>query len=413
MTSNAEVLEAVVVGAGSAGLAVSHALIRAGIPHRVLERGRIGETWRTQRWDSFRMNTPNSLTVMPGDTYDGPDPDGSLTRDEFVALLEDFAEQNRLPVDLNTPVTELVKDGGAYRLATPRGTLWARNVVIASGSLNRPRRPVWSGALQPDLFQIDASDYRSPTVLPPGSILIVGSGQSGGQIAEDLLEAGRRVFLATGHIGRFARTYRGRHIITWLVESGFMDVPRQELMDVSGRIWGRPLLGAVHTISLQSLSARGVVLLGRFTGTQGRRLAFADNLNEHIRFADESSAHTKCHIDDYIRRARINAPAAEPDPAETVVPCLSAAPIRALDAAACGITTVIWCTGFEGDFSWVRVPGVLDVQEQPVHQDGVAAVPGIYFAGLDFASTRKSGTILAVAEEADRLVRQLTAVVRS
>ena len=413
MTSNAEVLEAVVVGAGSAGLAVSHALSHAGIPHRVLERGRIGETWRTQRWDSFRMNTPNRLTVMPGDSYEGTDPDGSLTRDEFVALLEDFAGRNHLPVELHTPVTELTQDDGAYRLATPRGTLLAQNVVIASGSLNRPRRPAWSGALPPDILQIDACDYRSSTALPPGSILVVGSAQSGGQIAEDLVEAGRHVFLATGRIGRFVRSYRGRHIITWLLKSGLMDVPRSQLIDASGRIAGRPLLGAVHTISLQSLSARGVVLLGRLTGADGRHLAVADDLEEHIRFADEASADTKRQIDGYIRRAGIAASAADPDPAETVHSCLPAPPIRALDAAECGITTVIWCTGFDGDFSWVRVLGALDATGQPVHADGAARVPGLYFAGLDFASTRKSGTILAVAEEADRLVRQLTAEARS
>jgi putative flavoprotein involved in K+ transport len=408
VTRTAEILEAAVIGAGWAGLGVSAALIGAGIRHRVLERGRIGETWRTQRWESFRMNTPNSRSVMPGDTYRGPDPDGFLTRDEFVEVLADFAERKRLPVELHTPVTELVQDSeGVFRLSTPRRTLRVRNVVIASGSLNRPRRPVWSGALPPGLLQIDACDYRSPAALPSGSILVVGSGQSGGQIAEDLVGAGRRVFLATGDVGRFPRRYRGQDITTWLLQSGFMDVPRKELIDASGRIAGRPLLGAVHTISLQSLSAQGVVLLGRFTGINGYGLSFADDLEEHIRLADETSADIKCRIDDYIRGAGIHAPPAEADPAETTPPCLPATPIHTLDAAACGITTVIWCTGFEGDFGWVRVPGVLDAKGQPIHEDGLAAVTGIYFAGLDFASTRKSGTILAIAEEAAHLVQRI------
>jgi putative flavoprotein involved in K+ transport len=187
-----------------------------------------------------------------------------------------------------------------------------------------------------------------------------------------------------------------------------MDVTRKELIDASGRITGRPLLGAVHTISLQSLSAQGVILLGRFAGIEGRHLTFADDVEEHIRLADETSVNIKRQIDDYLRRAGIHAPPAEADPAETVPPCLPAIPIRMLDVAAWGITAVIWCTGFEGDFSWVRVPGVLDAKGQPIHEHGVAAVPGIYFAGLDFASTRKSGTILAIAEEAAHLLQHIT-----
>jgi putative flavoprotein involved in K+ transport len=198
MTRTSDILDAVVIG-GSAGLGVSHALKQAGLRHRLLERGRIGETWRTQRWDSFRINTPNIQTVMPGDRYDGPDPEGFLARDELVALLEDFADRNRLPVEPHTPVAELaLSDDGTFCLTTPQGTLRARNVVIASGNLNRPLRPAWAAALPPDLLQIDASDYRNPAVLPSGAVLVVGSGQSGGQIAEDLADAGRTVWFCQG-----------------------------------------------------------------------------------------------------------------------------------------------------------------------------------------------------------------------
>jgi putative flavoprotein involved in K+ transport len=346
---------------------------------------------------------------MPGDTYSGPDPDGFLTRDEFVAVLGDFAERNHLPVELNTPVTELARNGdGAYRLSTPGGNWRARTVVIASGSLNRPVRPPCAAGVLQNLLQIDASDYRCATALPAGSILVVGNGQSGGQVAEDLVEAGRHVFLATGKVGRLPRRYRGQDITTWLLQCGFMDQRRKDLIEESGRIPPRPLLGAVHTISLQSLSARGVVLLGRFTGAvEARYLAFADDLDEHIRFGNQTSADIKRAIDDYICRAHIVAPAAAPDPAETVEPRLPEPPICKLDAFACGISAIVWCTGFEGDFSWIRVPGVLDPSGRPMQEDGVSAVPGIYFAGVDFGSTRKSGTILAIAEEAARLVRHM------
>jgi len=412
MTNDADVLDAIVVGAGWAGLGVSYFLTQAGARHRVLERKRIGETWRAQRWNSFRMNTPHVQTVMPGDRYKGPDPEGVLTRDEFVALLEDFVGRNRLPVETDTAVTELAPDqeDGVYRLTTPCGPCRARNVVIASGNLNCPLRPTWTGALPRGLRQIDASDYRSAASLHPGAVLVVGSGQSGGQIAEDLAQAGRMVFLATSQVGRARRRYRGRDIMIWLVECGLFDVPRKEFIQPSGRIAPRPLFGAQHTISLQSLSAQGVVLLGRLTGIEsGGQLSFADDTEENVRFADEASVKMQCQIDEYIARAGIDAPVAEPDPAETVAPCLASPPIRSLDPAERGITTVIWCTGFRGDFSWVRLPGVLNAQGQPVHEDGVASRPGVYFAGLDFATTRKSGTILAVAEEAARLVERITA----
>jgi putative flavoprotein involved in K+ transport len=414
MPSKADTLDAIVVGAGWAGLGVSYFLTQAGLRHRVLERGRIGETWRTQRWDSFRMNTPNVQTVMPGDRYNGPEPEGVLTRDEFVALLETFAERNRLPVEPETAVTELASDqgDGLYRLTTTRGTWRARSVMIASGNLNCPLRPAWATALPRGLCQIDASNYRSASALQPGAVLVVGSGQSGGQIAEDLAQAGRPVFLATSQVGRARRRYRGRDIMIWLVECGLFDVPRKEFIQPWGRITPRPLFGALHTISLQSLSAQGVVLLGRFTGIDsGGLLSFAGDLEENIRFADEASATMQRHVDEYIARGNIDAPPPEPDPAETVAPSLPDPPIRSLDPAKCGITTVIWCTGFQGDFSWVTLPGVLDARGQPVHKDGVSLLAGVYFAGLDFATTRKSGTILAVAEEAARLVEHLRDVI--
>lgn len=411
MGTDSAVLDAVVVGAGPAGLGVSQALMQAGLRHRVLERGRIGETWRTQRWDAFRMNTPNVQTVMPGDRYDGPDPEGFMTRDAFVALLETFAERNGLPVETDTPVTELAfgQARGSYRLSTRRGPLQARTVVIASGSLNCPHRPAAAAAMPPDLLQLDAAAYRSPAWLPAGAVLVIGSAQSGGQIADDLVQAGRTVFLSTCRVGRNVRHYRGRDILLWLVPSGLFDIPRGDATAPSDRIAARPLLGAVHTISLQSLSARGVVLLGRFTGVAAGRLRFADDLEANMRFADESSASLKRQIDDYIAREGLDAPPALEDPAETVAPRLPDPPIRALSPRDQGIATVIWCTGFRGDFSWVRLPGLLDQQGQPRQEGRGARRAGIYFAGLECASSRRSGTLLAVAGEAQRIAEHIAA----
>ncbi len=189
--------------------------------------------------------------------------------------------------------------------------------------------------------------------------------------------------------------------------SGFLDAPRSEVVLPSGKLPTRALLGATHTISLQSLSAQGVVLLGRFLGIENSSLIFGDNLDEHMRFADQSSADVKRFIDDYIRRAGLNAPPAEDDPAEMIAPRLPYPPIRSIELATSGIRTVIWCTGFRGNFQWIKIPDTIDDDGRPIHEDGIGLVPGLYFSGLDFASTRKSGIIAGVAEEAARLVNHL------
>jgi len=403
-------LDAVVIGAGWAGLGVSHSLGVAKLRYRLLERARIGETWRSQRWDSFYMNTPNSFTVMPGDKYNGANPEGFLNRNEFIDLLEDFATRRNICVELDTPVSHLAlnEEGPTFEITTPRGEFRAKNVVIASGSLNRPRRPAFTANLPNRLLQIDASDYRNPSELPAGGVLVVGSGQSGGQIAEDLILAGRTTFLSTGHIGRLPRRYRGRDIVAWMVDMGLFDTPRREFVDPSGRIEPRPLIGARHTISLQMLSAMGVILLGRFTGfdeTTGR-LVFAEDLTENLRYGDEVSQRFETLIDEFIEKEGIRA---EKEVVEVITPKLPNPPIRSLDLIACGVVTVIWCTGFEGNYDWVNVPGTLDDRGQPRQNNGVGAVPGMYFAGMDFAVTRKSGTIMAVDEESRSLTEHIVA----
>ncbi|AZO03439.1 NAD(P)/FAD-dependent oxidoreductase [Mesorhizobium sp. M2A.F.Ca.ET.043.02.1.1] len=406
------ILDAIVIGAGSAGLGVSYFLQQRGCTHQVLERGCIGETWRTQRWDSFRLNSTNLRTMLPGDSYDGPDPWGAITHHEFVAYLEGYVDRYHLPVRTRVAVERLDSESGTYRVTTDCETLVAHSIVIATGNQCRQVRPPWWSDLPTIFRQVDSSAYRNPAELVEGAVLVVGSGQSGGQIAEDLVQAGRRVFLATSRTGRLVRRYRGGDSFNWLTISGFADVPRcQLIVENGGRPPARPLLGATHTISLQSLSAQGVVLLGRFNGIVNGSLAFGDDVDDHMRFADETSAYAKRVIDEYIERAGIDAPPAEDDPAETVASSVPSPPIRSIGLAASGISSIIWCTGFSGDFSWVKVPGALDQAGQPKHEDGIGTIPGLYFAGLDFGVTRKSGTIPAVAEEADHLVSHIAAKV--
>ncbi|MCG6885356.1 MAG: NAD(P)/FAD-dependent oxidoreductase [Silicimonas sp.] len=392
-----ETFDAVVVGAGWAGLSVSQGLGQAGYGHVVLERDRICQIWRSQRWASFHMNTPNMATVLPGDHYEGPDPEGYMTRDEFVAMAEDYARRHRLPVREGVRVDDVRAVNGGYETRTPEGTFRSRHVVVASGNLNVPKRPAYSDRIPAGVTQIDGSDYRDAGSLREGAILVIGCGNSGGQIAEDIALSGRTVFLSTGRNGRAPRRYRGKDIIVWLTETGRMAMPRQVAS-------GRGLVGATHTISLQSLSAMGITLLGRLSdvATDGT-LCFDDTLAESAAFGDAMSQALRDEIDEFIARNGLDVPDAVPDPAETVAPRFPDPPILELDLAECGITTVIWSTGFRGDFSWLRVDGALDERGNPVVKD-CASVPGIYFAGLDSLASLKAGTVLAAADETKRIL---------
>ena len=404
-----DMLDVVVIGAGGVGLGVSYFLKQAGRDHIVLERSRIGHTWLSQRWDSFRLNTPTVRSMLPGDSYEGPEPLGAPTHLEFVGYLNSYAERNNLPVKPNFNVRKMTWENGCFLIAGQDETLRARNVVVAAGNQNVPKLPGLAKELPHWVDQFDASTYRNAASLGAGAVLVVGSAQSGAQIAEDLALAGRRVFLATSRTGRLVRRYRGGDTFVWLMESGFLDVPRHMLIQPDGRLPVRGLLGSTHTISLQSLSALGIVLLGTLSGASSHGLRFQDNLADHIRFADEGSSMVKRHIDEYIERAGLAVRPSEDDPAETVAACLPDEPILSLDWEGSGITTVIWCTGFRGDFGWISIPGTLDASGQPLQENGAGACPGLYFAGLDFAFTRKSGTIPAVASEAAALVDLIVA----
>ena len=403
MPDRRDVLDAVVVGGGFAGLAVSGAMKAAGLSHVVFEKSRPCQTWLTQRWDSFRMNTPNVLTVMPGEVYRGPDPEGAMTRDEFVASVLAYAERQALPLESGTAVSTVEPDDrGGFAVRTPQGVVRARNVVATTGNLNVPKRPALAARLPATVTQIDGSDYRSAGDLRPGAVLVVGCGNSGGQIAEDLALAGRQVFLATGRNGRVPRRYRGRDIILWLMEDGRYDQPRTVQS-------GRPLLGATHTLSLGSLSALGITLLGRLADvTAGGTLVIADDLAANAAHADKVSADIRREIDDYIARQGLDAEPATVDPAEAMPARFPTPPIRELDLAAHGITTVIWSVGFTGDYRWLRVPGATDAAGQPA-QTRCLSVPGIYFAGLDSLEALKSGTIMVAAGESRRIADHIAA----
>lgn len=400
--SNPEEYEVVIIGAGWAGISVSYTLKQAGFRHLVIERHRICESWRSQRWASFRMNTPNVMTVLPGDRYEGPAPEEYMTREEFVNMVENYVRNHGLPVLEHSLVEGVLPVDGGFEIRSSTDTMRARHVVVASGNLNIPARPKLADSIPSSVHQIDGAGYRSADSLPPGAVLVIGCGNTGGQIAEELVQAGRKVFLSTGRNGRVPRRYRGRDIFLWLTDTGRMGKPRT-------RESGRGLIGATHTISLQSLSSQGVVLLGRLSDISAEgELQFDDTLAESAAYGDEMSAMLRREIDDYIARLGLDAPGAAPDPAETVEPRFPDPPKLEIDLAAENITTLLWSTGLRGDFSWLQVPGALDENGNPA-QHRCVSVKGIYFAGLDTPESLKAGTVLVAAEEAERIAEHIAA----
>ncbi|TMF56392.1 MAG: hypothetical protein E6I19_05885 [Chloroflexi bacterium] len=407
------VIDAVVIGAGHAGLAVSKRLVDAGIEHVVLERGDIAETWRTQRWDSFALNTPSALNRLPGDPA-AADPNVFLSRDAWIAELEAYARQCALPVRTHARVTAVTDDarGGFVVTIGDEETVRARSVVVASGNANVPKVPAAAATIDRRIEVLTTGTYRRPSQLPAGGVLVVGSAQSGGQIAEDLLDAGREVYLATGTVGRFPRRLRGRDTLVWLSESGWMTQRPEDLPDRAIMRAVQPLISGVgprgHTLSLQALARRGATLLGHFESADGYRFRFADDLAQHVRFGDEASAKIRQHVDDHVADRGVVAPSSEPDPADEAAEPNDFRSPTELDLADRGVRSVILTTGFRADYSWLRLP-VVRSDGSVVHEQGRAPVDGLWFVGLLWLRMRKSGIILGAMDDSAHVAAQVAA----
>lgn len=401
----------VVVGGGQAGLGVSYYLAQKGIEHTVLERENIGESWKSQRWDSFMLNTPNNVSVLPGDENSIKNPDGFMSRDEFVGYMQDYAKRYSLPIQTGVAVTRISKNGnGAFKVETSTDTMTADNVVIASGSQNQPKVPKTCSEVAPSVMQLHAGNYKRADALPDGAVLIIGGGQSGVQIAEDLLENGRKVFLATSKVGRVLRAYRGRDLVNWAVDFGFYEHTINDLEDPRMAGMAQPQVSGTdggHTVSLQGLEKKGVTLLGRLQGCANDRFQFADDLAENIGFADQISAKFRGMIEGFIAKQGIDAPPAEVDEADIPDsnPQDRTSPTE-LDPVKENITTLIWCTGFNGDFSWID-DIELDGTGVPVHEQGVSSQQGLYFCGFSWLRKRKSGLIYGITEDAAYIADRL------
>ena len=396
----------VVVGGGQAGLSMSHHLTGAGVDHVVFERERVGYEWRERRWDSFCLVTPNWQCQLPGFGYAGGDPDGFMGRDEVVAYLEDYAKS--LDVAEGVAVTRLrQRADGRFTVATSAGTLTADQVVVATGPYQTPRVPRIAERLPDDLVQLHSADYRNPARLPGGDVLVVGSGQSGCQIAEDLHLAGRRVHLAVGSAPRVARRYRGRDVVAWLADMGYYRRGIDEFADadavrfranhyVTGRDGGRD-------IDLRAFARDGMRLYGRLTDIRAGVLHFAADLGHNLDAADAVSESIKDSIDAYVTAQGIDAPA---EARYTPVWRNSAAAPRTLDLAATPIGSVVWSTGFGADYRWIDLP-LFDGRGYPTHRRGVTSVPGVYFLGLPWQHTWGSGRFCGVAADAEYLAARI------
>jgi putative flavoprotein involved in K+ transport len=399
------VLDSVIVGAGPAGLAASGALTAARVDHMVLERGQAGQTWRTQRWDSLRLNNPGYMNPMLGEQP----PRSYLDAAEVVERLTLLAVN--APICEHMPVTRLVRDGTGWILHTRDGLIRTRTVVVATGGENVPRTPPLARHLPRRVQQLHAADYRRPEQLAPGAVLVVGSAQSGYQITEELLAAGRRVVLATSKVGRAPAWHRGRETLEWLVECGFFDQRPQDLPDPSTTHAPQPLLApGGRSASLQTLARSGATLTGRLVAVDGDRLRFDQSVPANIAAADDFADRVRAMLDEFIDRTGAPASKAEPDDADRPVD-LNPPPPTTLDLAAAGIASVAWCTGYAGDFSWLD-PALLGHTGQPIHYGTAAELPGVWYIGQRWLTRRSSGNFFGFPADAAIIATAVAATLR-
>jgi putative flavoprotein involved in K+ transport len=416
----ANATEVAIVGGGQAGLALSYCLTELGRPHVILEQRRVAESWRTRRWDSLRLIAPNWSMVLPGFAYPGDDPDGFMAKDEVVEHLVGYANSFGAPVVEGARVTAVerrAKNEG-FLLRTEDGTVEAGQVVLATGALQQPKLQPDAAALPATVSQVVAGDYRNPGALAPGSVLVVGSGETGAQIAEELARAGRDVYLSGGRSWWAPRRYRGRDMAAWFRLTGWFERLAGDLPP--GVRTGQPnpqLTGAGggHDINAHSLARDGVRLLGRLRGIRDRTAFFSDDLAANIAWADAEARNFLESIDHLIEIDQLDAPAEElpPDlgPARRRLPPSAGedgpAPLE-LDLRRADVGTVIWATGYRPDFSWVRLP-FLDPDGHPRQRRGVSSVKGLYVLGLDWMHNAKSGLFAGISDDASYLASVIAA----
>ena len=405
MPSN-ERVESVVVGAGQAGLSASYHLTSRGLEHVVLERGKVGETWRSQRWDGFYLNTPNWAQRLPGFHYQGPEPDSFAPLSEVIAYLEDYAKSYNAPIREDTVVTRVRRERETFVVETSSGAIVADNVIIAAGAYQRATPSNLRAAMPDDILQLHSNEYRRSSQLPEGAVMVVGSGQSGCQIAEELLGAGRTLYLSVGRCPWFPRRYRGKDLVRWFLEMGAADQTSETLPSPGARLLCNPAVSGTeggHDCNPRTLAGRGAILLGRVEGIEGTRLEIGSGLAQNLSAGDAFVADFKRRVDDFVRAAKLDVPDAGQEENHPV-----STGITELDLREAGVRSVIWASGFRPDHAWID--GIeVDQQGWPVQRRGVTATPGLYFVGLHWMHKRKSSLFLGVGEDAEYVISHLEA----
>ena len=405
-----EKVNTIIVGGGQAGLSTSYYLKQHGRDHIILEQAnQAASAWR-KRWDSFTLITPNWTVRLPGAEYRGDHPDSFMTRDEVIGYFEKYVEQFELPIEFGNRAmsVESIEDG--YLVRTKKAEFEAANVVIASGVFQQPKIPPLSTNLSSDIHQLHSSEYRNPEALPAGGVLVVGSAQSGAQIAEELNQSGRKVYLSVGNAGRFPRRYRGKDVTRWLDDMGFSKRTGDKLPKPEARFAGSPHgtgKDGGHTINLHQFVKDGMVLLGHIQSTQKDQVFLAPDLKENLAKADKAEADVVKGIDEYIEKNGLEVPV-------EILPELSDGYdvdlILELDLKSAGISNVIWATGYKFDFNLVKLP-VFEEDGYPVHKRGVTKYPGLYFIGLPYLHTQNSGLLSGVGDDAVHIASMISETV--
>ncbi|SDL85083.1 NAD(P)-binding domain-containing protein [Aliiruegeria lutimaris] len=399
-------ISALIIGAGQAGLAMSHHLSARSVPNVILERGEVANSWKTERWDSLRLLTPNWQSRLPGHAYAGDDPDGFMSVAQTAKFLDTYAATITAPIETRTTVTRVRRIGDDYEVETNRGLWSCRNIVLASGACNRASIPQFSTGIPESIDQLSPLAYRNPSQLRPGGVLVVGASATGVQLAAELRAAGHDVMLAAGHHVRMPRFYRGRDIQWWMDRSGLLSTTVAEVDDLqrARAVPSLQLVGEASTrfLDLNTLQSAGVEIVGRFTGLRDRTALFSGGLANATALSDLKMNRALDGFDAWAAEAGLTD---LPAPERFAPTKVAEAPRLSLDLARGRISTILWATGFRPDFDWLHLP-VFDHKSRLAHEGGVVA-RGLYVLGLPFLRKRNSTLIDGVGADAAALADHL------